>query len=273
MKKITILTLLLCLQCATGFGVVISMVDAPRDDPEIVRDCNFLCNHRELQPLTENYNELLQVRFWPLKMKDIAAIFGAKLDQKPDDRVKPLFGPTMIAESGLGWGDAGDKRHVDFHAIGNIGYLEIHYGWTGESVATAVIYFRADDKFVPVQSTNDIPRREAWDRAKYETLKKWLDDHLPKLTDLGVVAVSLSHPSRVDLGAGMACIITTRDIHTAEVPFWLSMDIAKETSAPPDFKSLQNKSVSRPNEPVGFTIDGKFYQLIPKLVEETHDSK
>ena len=225
MKRATIITSLLCLQCATGFGVVISMVDAPRDDPEIVRDCNFLCNHQELQPLTENYNELLQVLFEPLQMKDIAAIFGAKLDQKPDGHVKPLFVPTMIMESGLSSSAAPNKKHVDFHAIGNIGYLEVHYRYDGESVATAVIYFRADDKFVPVQSTNDIPRREAWDRAKYETLKKWLDDHLPKLTDLGVVTVSPSHPSRVDLGAEMACVITTRDIHTTDVPFWLSMDI------------------------------------------------
>jgi len=279
MKRIAIAILLLYLQCGKGFGVVWSEVDAPQDDLKILSDGNFLCNHRELQSLAKDYSELLQVRFWPLKMRDIAAIFGAKLGQKPDDRVKPLFVPMTIMESGLGYNDAANKRHVDFHAVGNLGYLEVHYQFDGESVATAVIYLRADGQFVPLRSTKDIRRREVWDRARYERLKKWLDDHLPKLIDVGVVEVSPAHPSRVNLGADTACILITRDIHVATVPFWLSIYIAKETSDPNDkslwhrWPGVQYKSVDRPGEPVGFTIDGKFYRLTPKLVDDSHGSR
>jgi hypothetical protein len=133
----------------------------------------------ELQSLTDDYNKLLQVRLWPLKMKDIDALFGPKLEGKPDDRIKPLFVPIDIAESGLSPINE-NHRHVDFHTIGDIGYLEVHYGSDGESVAAAVIYVRSDGNFVPIKSTNDFPRREAWDKARFETLKIWLDGHLPK---------------------------------------------------------------------------------------------
>jgi len=135
--------------------------------------------HPELQSLTDDYNKVLQVQVGPLHMKDIDAFFGPKLEGKPDDRVKPLFVPMEIMESGLTPINE-NHRHVDFHAIGDIGYLEVHYGWDGESVATAVIYLRANDKFVPLKSTNDIPHREAWDKARFEVLKSWLDVHLPK---------------------------------------------------------------------------------------------
>jgi hypothetical protein len=92
---------------------------------------------------------------------------------------------------------------------------------------------------------------------------------MPKLTDLGVVEVSPSNPTRIDLGAGTACIITTRDIHAANVPYWLSFVFAKETADPAEkANSMQYKSVDRPDESVGFSLDGKFYRLTPKLAAQ-----
>ena len=181
MKRIIVIVLVAILGRCVAFGVIITLIDAPQDDLNVSGDLDGskLRVHPELQSLTDDYSKLLHVRVWPLKMKDIDAFFGPKLKGKPDDRVKPLFVPMVIMESGLS-PTTGDHRHVDFHAIGDIGYLEVHYGWDGESVATAVIYLRADDKFVPLKSTNDITHREAWDKARFETLKIWFDDHLPK---------------------------------------------------------------------------------------------
>lgn len=269
MKLLAISLVLLSLLGNKCFGVVISMVDAPRDDLRVLGPCDTnVCRHPELQLLGQKYNDLLYVRFSPLKQADVRAIFGAKLDKKPDDFVKPLFVPGMIMESGLGYSDAANKRHVDFHAIGDIGYLEVHYAYDGESIATCVIYFRADAKFVPLKSTNDISAREAWDNAKYDQLQDWLNDHMPRVKDLGEVEVSTSQPTRIDLGMGTVCIVSTRDIHCDTVPFWLSFDLAKETADINEKqKSMQYKSVDRLNEPVGFTMDGKFYRLIPKLVQ------
>ena len=268
-KRIPIFVLLLCLQCGKGFGVVLSMVESPQDDLKVLGGCNFVCEHPELESLANEYNELLRIRFGPLKSANIAAIFGAKLDQKPGDQVKPLFVPMMIMESGLGYTDAANKRHIDFHAIGDIGYLEVHYQYDGESVATVVLYLRADAKFVPLKSTNDIPLREDWDNVRFELLKTWLNDRLPKLTDLGVVEVSPSHQSRIVLDPVTACILTTRDIHARTVPFWLSITLAKEIMDPKERqKSMQYKSVDKPNQPIAFVVDGKFYRLTPRLVDQ-----
>jgi len=68
----------------------------------------------------------------------------------------------------LGYSDAANRRHIDFTRSGTFGYIEVRYQYDGESVATLVIYFRADDKFVPIKSTNDIPRREDWDTPSLE---------------------------------------------------------------------------------------------------------
>lgn len=271
MRRPILPLLLICLQCCKSFGQAFSTVEAPQDDLKVLAGCSYLFDP-ELQPLAADYNELLRERFWPMKIKDVAAVFGPKLDQKPADRVKPLFTAPYIGGSGLLY--ANSKKHVDFHAIGNLGYLEIHYQFDGESFDKAAIYLRADDQFVPIHSTNDIPRREAWDKSRYEALKKWLTGHLPGLTDLGVVRVSISHSSRVDLGGGSACVLTTRDIHVAAVPFWLEINIAKDTTnATEKTRSMQYASVSRANEPVSFTFDDKFYLLTPKLVDKSDDSK
>ena len=83
MKRITIVLLLLSLQCGKGFGVVMPVVDAPKDDGKVLGSSDYqdcFRNDPELQSLASDYIELVHVRFWPLKMKDIAAIFGAKLD-------------------------------------------------------------------------------------------------------------------------------------------------------------------------------------------------
>ena len=269
MKLIAFSIVLLALAGGQAFGVVLSFVPAPQDDLSVLGPCNSnVCQHPEWQPLSQKYNELLSVRFFPLKEADIDTVFGPKLDKKPDDFVKPLFVPPVLMESGLGYSDAANKRHIDFHNLGDLGYLEVHYGYDGDSVGTCIIYLRADAGFVPLKSTNDIPAREAWDNAKYAKLQGWLNDHMPRITDLGKVDVSTNHTTRLNLGEGTVCILTTRDIHCDNVPYWLSIDLAKDTADQSErIKSTQYKSVDRLNEPLGFTVDGKFYRLVPKLVD------
>jgi hypothetical protein len=86
--------------------------------------------------------------------------------------------------SGLHTGNpVSDRSHTDLHAVGDIGYVELYYQLNGESVQTAAIYFRADNKFVPLKSTNDFSKRLDWDKGKFEALKNWLDAHPVPLTD------------------------------------------------------------------------------------------
>jgi hypothetical protein len=35
-------------------------------------------------------------------------------------------------------------------------------------------------KVIPLKSTNDFAKRVEWEKPKFEALKKWLDEHLPK---------------------------------------------------------------------------------------------
>jgi hypothetical protein len=66
----------------------------------------------------------------------------------------------MMMLSGMHTGDsARNKSHPDLYAIGDIGYVEFYSQIDGENIQTAVIHFRADEKFVPLKSTNDFPKR------------------------------------------------------------------------------------------------------------------
>jgi hypothetical protein len=263
MKRTIVTALLFGALSSTGPAVILGFIESPQDDLKVLGGCNYICGHPELQPLLAEYNELLEVRIYPLRaLTNIVAFFGAKLDQRPADRAKPLFVPIMIGESGLTPSDTPDKRHVDFHAIGDIGYLEVHYSFDGVRIAACAIHFQTDDKFIPIKSMADFPKRLDWDRARF-------DEHLPKLKDLGVVEVSESSPSRVDLGADLACVIRTRVMHHPNVTnLWYSIDLATETSDSGEKeKSMQYKSIDRLGQSVGFSIDGKFYRLTPKLVQ------
>jgi hypothetical protein len=265
MKPISIFLLALGLLCGESRAVIISFVDSPLDSPRIAGNCNsFTCDYPELQSSGQTYNELLQTRLFLLEQDEIQAIFGPILTNKPIDYVRPLFAPGSIGESGITVGE--NKRHTDYHAIGDIGYLEVHYGYNGESLATCYVYFRADKQFVPLKSTNDIPARNIWDRAQFAKVLSWLDNHMPKVTELGEVEVSLEKPTRIDLGTGVGCIVRTQDLHCDTVPYWLSFDLEKDTpDAKRNYASAQLRSVSKTNEPVGFRIDGKYYRFTPRL--------
>ena len=245
-------------------------LDAPQDDGQARQG---VWNSPELKTIKAAYSDIIQTRLWPLKLDDVAKIFGPKLQNKPDDMVLPLAAGNGLGLSGFGPGGTNDHRHVDFHAVGEIGYVECFYQFDGTNIETAVFYLRPDDKFVPLKSVNDFSKRMKWEKVKFEGLKEWLDEHLPKITDLGVVEVSASSPSRIDLGAGTACIIRTRDIHQPNVPLWFSMDLSKETTNSDERSmSMQRRSISQTNEAIGFSIDGKYYRLTPKLVGQLHGS-
>jgi hypothetical protein len=252
-----------------------------------------------LKPLHDAYVEDLNVRLKPLNADDIAMIFGPKLQpagdwtgygliKKPSDLVLPLFAPgnstngrMLLLLSGRGATPPDvDKRHTDLHAIGDIGYVECYYASDGVRKEAAVIYFRADDKFVPLASTNDFFKRLEWDKSKFDALNKWLEKHIP-LIELGDVEIPLrvgqgpveQHERSVELGGGTACIIIATSVPSARgVSYW-GFDISKDTPNLDDRKkSIQTVSFKdRPLGPMSFSNDGKFYRMTPVLVEKLHE--
>ena len=102
MTRILFVALLLGAFCRASWGVIFYAIDSPLDNTRIFRGSNYHRAHPELQPLRTEFNNLLQVRISPLRtLTNIVAAFGAELDNKPNDRARPLFAPKMIGESGL----------------------------------------------------------------------------------------------------------------------------------------------------------------------------
>jgi hypothetical protein len=197
-RTIAIATLLFAL-CSASFAVIHFNLAAPQDGPEARTGVQ---DRPELKPLLDEFRAIIKARLFPLKLDDVAKTFGPKLatatnwweyygkrsgpelDQHPADLVLPIFASQGMMVSGLHTGNPiSDKSHTDLHAIGDIGYVEFYYQLNGESVNNAAIYFRADDKFIPLKSTNDFSGRLEWDKGKLDALKNWLDTHLLSATD------------------------------------------------------------------------------------------
>ena len=188
MKRSIPIAVALCALCPVGFAVILFSIDAPQDNSQVRSSVG---DRPELKPLHAAYTNIIQTRLWPLKLDEVPKVFGPKLDtatnwwgfevkgegkrsgpqldHHPASLVLPIFAPAggtncggsmMMMVSGMHTGDpARDKSHTDLYAIGDIGYVEFYSQIDGENIQTAVIYFRADEKFVPLKSTNDFPKR------------------------------------------------------------------------------------------------------------------
>jgi hypothetical protein len=288
-KRTRAIAILLCGLCGRSFAVIHGLIDAPQDDGKAR---NGVWNRPGSKPLQAAYSEVIQKCLWPIKLDEAANIFGLKLDtatnwwgyaagkrsgptleKHPADLVLPIFAPGGLLLGGLHTGNPDrDKSHTDLYAVGDIGYVEFYSHLDGKKVQSAVIYFRADKKFVPLTSTNDFSKRLEWDKAKFDALKKWLDHHIA--TDLGEVEVSEARPSHIDLVGVAGCILRIQVLHAPNATNRsYRIGITKETPDPKGIElSCQSKSIERPGESFEFSMDGKFYRLTPKLVEQRHES-
>jgi|GEM_PF-1853322 hypothetical protein len=275
MKTFVAITIFLLAIHAQTFATILTEIEAPHDNRDarlIVRDC------AELKSLRAEYDDILETRICLLKNNEASVLFGQKLAQQPGDRVLPLFAESATVISGLTM--TPDKRHTDFHAIGAIGYVELLYNTDGESIGDGVIYLRIDNKFVPFQSTNDLPKRLEWEAAKFASLKKWLNKHLPVVKDLGTVEVTNTPPgaishgggNRIILGGDKTCVIQIQPLTYS--PEYLKMVPQAATndyfsanlyldSGNSDGQTKRLGSYASPKT-IGFVVNGQFYRLTLK---------
>jgi hypothetical protein len=297
MKRTIAIAIALCGLSSASFAQFVTFIGAPQDDATARAD---VCERPELKPLHAAYVDIFHLRLHPLTLDDVGKIFGPKLEpatnwtsyggpKHPADLVLPLFAPgdqnrgqLVLMLSGVRpTPPTVDKRHTDIHAIGDIGYVECYYGIDGEQKETAIIYFRVDDKFVPLASTNDFYKRLDWEKAKFDTLNKWLDAHIPQ-TDLGEVEIPVvvmrNHPPQpfpekhIDLGGGTTCILGASITGSGEASF-CQVGVVKDTpNLDERTKSRQEEDfINRPVGPMSFSMDGKFYRLTPKLVDKLQE--
>jgi len=285
MRRTTAIAVLFLGLCAAGFGQIIFSIPAPQDDGDVRAT---VADRQEMKPLQTTYSKVIQSRLLPLTLDGVAAIFGPALQttnnwySRPDlvkypaDLVLPIFahGNAPGNENKLGMGFPGvvpiHPNHADLHAVGKTGYIEFYY-FNGETVAAAAIFFRADDRFTPLKSTNDFAKRLEWDKAKFAAFNKWLDDHQPKVTDLGIVEFSAAKPIRVDLDGGKSCFLRTWGIvNPSPTNHSYTVFMTKEAPDPNARGQLErSRTFDRPGASWDFSIDGKFYRLTLKLGDQS----
>lgn len=209
-RKTLAIAALILLLSGRAFAPILLELPAPQDDPVVWRAVmgyepsasNPLDRRTVVKPLEEEYQHLIQTRILSLTRPEAARYFGPVLitatnfwdmrasdggpkpRKHPNDLVLPVFASREIGLSGLHSADpAANKNHTDLHALGELGYLELYYGHDGEHVQAAVLYHRADNHFVPLRSPEDFDGRLKWDQARFALIKKWLDEHLPKVKE------------------------------------------------------------------------------------------
>lgn len=189
MQRLITIAFILLASSGIAFAEIITVLRAPGDTGHL--DYPFRDSLRpEWELLKTEYHDLIRSRIYPLKYADITIAFGSQLEKLPDDCALPSFVPMTVIVSGSRPNNSNNQRHAEFYAIGDLGCLEVIYGWDSQTPEYSAIYFRADAKFVPLSTTNYLPERLEWEKAKFDLVKKWFDNPLPKTADLGTVEVS-----------------------------------------------------------------------------------
>jgi len=283
MKSRIIIALILVASLNATFATICMPLDFSKDN----LDARLAVQERAfMKSMRAEYDYILSARICLLKYDGVTRCFGRKLFWPPDDCALPLFAENSSARSGYTLSP--DKSHTDFNAIGNLGYVEIFYNSDGESIGDAAIYFRTDEQFVPLQSTNDYYQRVSWETTKLDAMKEWLDQHLPKVIDLGVVEVTNTPPelisrgggNRIPLGGGNTCVIQIQPLtYSTEylkfVPQAVTNDYfsanlyLEATNSGSHFKDLGGRDSPKI---MGFVVDSQFYRLTIKHKKPSSES-
>lgn len=231
-----------------------------------------------IKSLQAEYDNLLSTRICLLKYEGVKRSFGQELALRPSDCALPLFAEDASGQTG--YTTYPNKRHTDFNAIGDLGYVEIFYNSDGENIGDAAIYFRTDEQFTPLQSTNDYDKRVSWEMAKFDAVKQWLDQHLPKIKDLGTIevtntpfnSISRGGGNRIDLGDGKICVIQIQPLnYSLEFLKLVPQAITNDYFSANLYLDSANSSGKLKDlggrvspKSMGFVVDGQFYRMVLK---------
>jgi hypothetical protein len=177
LKRPFLFSFLLLFLASGSFAAQIVPLFESRDD---LKTRQAIRHRAELKPLADEYTQLIQSLLVPRPLPDIDAIFGPVLRPPPGERVLPVFAPEEVLLPDIRQGTVPNNGHADFHALGEVGFVEFYFGPDGVSVQGAVLYLRADDQFIQLRSGDDFPERLRWEKSRLEGVIKWLNEHLSK---------------------------------------------------------------------------------------------
>src|SRR5437667_9678898 len=150
-RQFTFFFLLFLFMSGASADVIAPLIE-PRDD---LKTRQAVRQRAELKPLADQYTQLVQSVMVQRPTRAIEVIFGPVLSAPPENRVLPLFAPKEVILPDSRSGNAPNNDHIDFHAMGEAGFVQFYFGPDGESLHGAVLYLRADDQFVPLRSADD----------------------------------------------------------------------------------------------------------------------
>ena len=183
----SVLVVLLCVLLArTAPAPIIELLDAPGDSEKVRKSIE---EKPEVVALRKDYFAFQDKYFWPRLNSEMEATFGRRLSSTrsitelpdlPAAYVLPSFQSTEFITTGIVDVSQPQRRHVDYYRVGDLGFVQFVFHQAGERVHAAVVYFRPDAQFVPLRSKKDLARRIAWEKKKWERIKSWIIQHLPK---------------------------------------------------------------------------------------------
>jgi len=164
--------------CSISEAQIVCMFDQKFDAPSIRWD---LQKREDVKHAQEQFSAIIQKYISPLKEDEIKSIYGPTLPALPDDASLPIFSYNGVAVSGIAFEDpAKSKNHTEFYRIGDLGYLQVFYQIDGVSVGGAGFYFKTDQKFTPLKTSEDISRRLGWDETRLQAILRWINEHHPE---------------------------------------------------------------------------------------------
>ncbi len=181
-KTISLAAVALLMLCAVASAVIFIMESDDIGDGKMkmgIQRQMMKLNNANGKQFIRQRDELQdwKKRIFRLKEQEIVALFGSKVEEKPNTFAFPVFEQGAVAFSGLMHSDPKlNKNHVDFYEVSDFAAMKVYYGIDGVTPVGILVYFRVDDKFTKLTQWSDLKNRWAWDTEHFNRLKSWLDE-------------------------------------------------------------------------------------------------
>jgi len=149
------------------------------DDVDVVRKIQD--NDARVKTLKADL-DVVRKRLLRLKEHDFIALFGEKIDRPAKAYAFPCFEIRALVVGGIWTEDPEENHgHTDFHQVGDFAGVEVWYGIDGKTPFMAMFFFKTDAEFVAIKAADDLEKRLAWDRARWEFFNAWVEHRMAQV--------------------------------------------------------------------------------------------
>jgi hypothetical protein len=132
----------------------------------------------EVQDFTKQLH-MFEHKLRELSSEEQTIIFGSPKNMPPKAYVRPIFAPRSFTVGGVGFERFSKHSFYIIDDIGGVEIWEAKYGegvpLSGGTVRVALIYFKADDSYVPFHSSKDVKGCLTWDTERFQIFVSWFE--------------------------------------------------------------------------------------------------